>query len=483
MHLDDPAFQPSRDAAARSEFAAAAAAGRRYMWHELIARSDPQALEELINWHVWAGDLERLGKEVLPIYRLKGRLAPSGEQRHRIACRAFDFGQTILCDGGLAEALGFFRLAAELSPARRFAGTARRIETVQKLYDEIRRAGGRVHRTAGACTFAAALWGEERIADYLNYAVRSMLAPGNLPGLRDHDLHFSMLTTLAGRRQIEAHPVHASLTRCGQVHWFIFSEALTDFGPGEDLSELLDHLSIALCQEFGSHVFLLPTDGIIARDSLVNLLRYLEIGHYAAGAGMLSATREQFTPRLEAAFGSEPVLSVSARELAELALRCLHEESSAKLVIPENQNFVRSPRELIWPMADGMYSRCFYARPLVISAAALERGFDMRWPSLELTLRCGLFLSEDDYRFFKLIPSSEEAYIGRLLPRRRAVERCGRAFDPRMIADEARCAGGFNRWLLTQPQFIPCEPPFATDRDPEADIAEILCLLEDRARP
>jgi hypothetical protein len=130
-----------------------------------------------------------------------------------------------------------------------------------------------------------------------------------------------------------------------------------------------------------------------------------------------------------------------------------------------------------------MHSRCLYARPLAISGAALERSMEMRWSSLELTLQCGPFLNEDDHRLYKIVPNAEEAYVGRLLSRRQVVERCGRPFDPRLVADTARCAGGLNRSLLIQPQLIPCEPRFVSDRDPEADIAEVLSLLEEHAVP
>src|SRR5207248_3099530 len=161
----------------------------------------------------------------------------------------------------------------------------------------------------------------------------------------------TILTTPAGRRQIESHPIYASMQYYAEIHFFMLPEEVTELAvpAGDDslLVELLDHLSIAFCQEFGSHACCLPVDGVDARDSLVTLVGYIESGHHAVGGATLVANREQFLPELDASFGGEPVLSASPRQLVELALQCLHEESSGKLVIPENRNFVRPMRELI----------------------------------------------------------------------------------------------------------------------------------------
>ena len=64
-----------------------------------------------------------------------------------------------------------------------------------------------------------------------------MLAPGNLPGLQDRALHFSIVTAPAGRRQFERHPVFASLSYYAAIHFFEIEEHQTVDGEHGRIEE------------------------------------------------------------------------------------------------------------------------------------------------------------------------------------------------------------------------------------------------------
>jgi len=485
MYLEDPALKPALEAAKSGEFAAAASLGRRYMWEELNSCFDADMLKLMADWHITGRDLEHLGKEVFSLYRMKTALTQEKDLRRFLIARAYDLGQDTLDRGGLDEARRFFRLAARLSADPVFSHAARMFEAVRRLIDEVRREGARIDPAPGACTVASVVWGNVYIDNYLDYMVRSLLAPGNLPGLEGRDLHFSILTTPAGRARIEAHPAYVSMRHYARVHIFMFPEDLTAISDPTNpsyayyqLYGAMDHMNIAFCREFGSHAFFLPVDCIVARNTLTNLLHYVENGYDAVGMTNMVAKREHFLPRLDAMFGAAPTLDVSGRQLADLALLSLHQETYGNMVIPENENWSRWARDMFWPVHGGVHARCVYVHPLCVSGQALRRDFDMMYKWVDLTLAACLFTTPADYPRFKLVSNTEEAYITNFATEQRKFESTNRPFEPLLFAEGAKPTRGVHRWFLTQPQFIPCSPAMRTHRDPDTDVAEVLDHLQ-----
>src|SRR5438874_13342157 len=98
----------------------------------------------------------------------------------------------------------------------------------------------------------------------------------------------------------------------------------------------MDHVSIAFARAMGAGVFLLPVDCIVVSGTLRNMLASIGQGYDAVGMTNIVAKREQFLADLDARFGTAPVLAATPRELANLAMSCLHQESLGNMVVPEN---------------------------------------------------------------------------------------------------------------------------------------------------
>ncbi|HKO08702.1 MAG TPA: hypothetical protein VJ487_13395, partial [Alphaproteobacteria bacterium] len=76
------------------------------------------------------------------------------------------------------------------------------------------------HRDEEVYVMGAIVWGGEFIENFMQYNLRSMLAPGNLPALGERGaIVFSIITNPAGELQIRRHPVFAQLSRLADIEF------------------------------------------------------------------------------------------------------------------------------------------------------------------------------------------------------------------------------------------------------------------------
>src|SRR5205823_6024182 len=240
--------------------------------------------------------------------------------------------------------------------------------------------------------------------------------------------------------------------------------------------------SIAFAKALGAGILLLPVDCVVATGSLRNMLARIDQGYEAVGMTNIVARREQFLPKLDAEFGTGAVLAATGRQLANLALSCIHRESFGNMVSPENQDFSAWARDMFWPVAGGVHSRCVFVHPLCVSADCIGRDFTIHYKWVDLYLSDVLFPQPEDFRKFYLVQNSNEAYITNFATENRDFPGSGNAFEPLTFAEGNKHAPAVNRWFLTQRQFISCDTETCTQRDPDADVSEVLAHMA-RLRP
>jgi hypothetical protein len=204
------------------------------------------------------------------------------------------------------------------------------------------------------------------------------------------------------------------------------------------------------------------------------MLARIEEGYEVVGMTNIVAKREQFLPKLDNAFGTGTVLAATARQLANLALSCLHQESFGNLVATENADFSLWARDMFWPVEGGIHSRCVFVHPLCVSAKSIGRDFTVHYKWVDLYLSDALFPDAKDFDKFYLVPNSEEAYITNFATETRRFPSSGKPFDPLTFADGNKHAPALNRWFLTQRQFIACDTEMRTRRDSDEDVAAVL---------
>src|SRR5262249_4142950 len=149
------------------------------------------------------------------------------------------------------------------------------------------------------------VWGSEYIEHFLEFNVRSMLAPGNLPGLaQEGRCKIFVITNAAGREQIENHPGFANATRTVDWEFSVVPDGLIDILVHSHLKDyfyllygMLDHIGVLHAQGAGAHLFMIPVDSVVADGSLMNMAKYREQGYECCGGGNIVAESETFLPR------------------------------------------------------------------------------------------------------------------------------------------------------------------------------------------
>ena len=327
------------------------------------------------------------------------------------------------------------------------------------------------------------VWGSGYIENFLEFNVRSMLAPGNLPGLAQKGrCKVFVITNAAGREQIERHPVFANATRVVDWEFSIVPDGLIDILVQSHLKDyfyllygMLDHIGVLYAQGAGAHLFMIPVDSVVADGSLVNMAQYREQGYECCGGGNVVAESETFLPRLRERFAQQSAIAISARDLGSLAIAHPHHYFVSQIICSENGNFGRHPRELFWPVSGGIVIHSCFIHPLFCSASAVQRYKRMHLANVDYGMIPRIF---DDARRIKVLTDPNEAYINNFASGTRSYETTGRPFHYDDFIEAHAFTYPVQKSLFVHGQSLPCEYVRLTAyRDVTKDVAELSELL------
>jgi hypothetical protein len=349
--------------------------------------------------------------------------------------------------GALAEVARYSRLCTWMEESRRQAVPA---------------VAGKFRRDARSpLVIAIAVWGDGYVRGFLDYYLRSMAAPGNLPALAAHfDVRFAVVTTAGGREQIQASPVARRLDGIVAFDYFLIPGDLIARSGHEDDSKFVYrlytmamHVGVAYAQAIGAAISFSIPDGIIADGSFGNLARLVAEknpdGVFAQGLtvaerGLLGAI-DDFGIPLE-----EP-LAVPPRDLMALGARHLHPFLEQRIVCPASQDFSSIRSAAFWWERDGLVGHIFHWHPIYVSAERLQRYRAFRYVSIDGTLPQFLFPDPADWRGIHLVVESDEfSFLGTIQEERR-VPSSGHPFSVEDFASYYRHSEqvrDISRWMF-----------------------------------
>jgi hypothetical protein len=226
------------------------------------------------------------------------------------------------------------------------------------------------------------VWGKPYLAKFLNYCLPSLLSAGNIPALsgKGKVVH-SIVTTHSDRRRIIEHPTFARLSEFAEIVFTCFPE---DFLEARERSGynfyyfygLLDHQNIFLASALQADLYLLPIDCVYSSETLKNFSAYLEKGADCCSIAGVEADETQLREWLDAkGGGTPPVLDLASEELLQAVSERPDAYFRSLVMSPANRSFCKHPRELIWPLSDGLVIHSIFLHPLASSARMLSRPF------------------------------------------------------------------------------------------------------------
>lgn len=316
------------------------------------------------------------------------------------------------------------------------------IEFVWPTYIDCMRRGkeDRTAKPGDDCfVLGSIVWGERYIRNFMEINVRSLLAPGNLPALRDQGpvVHV-IVTNEVGREAITRHPVMDRLATTVTAVKFIvvpdnLIQKLMTGGWGKEelylFYGMLDHCNIHYAKGMGAHLFMIPVDAVVADGSLANMAAYRHQGYECCGGGNIVAEEESFVEAILERFRDDPFISMSSYDLASLAAEHPHHYFRSQVIARENRSFGSHARELYWPTAEGVTIHSVFIHPLFTTASALARYERMHYANVDYGMIPRMFDSPEKIK----ILDPREVYANNFCSAERLFEVSGKPFSPEVF--------------------------------------------------
>ena len=223
------------------------------------------------------------------------------------------------------------------------------------------------------------VWGEAYVRFFLDHALPSLLAPGNLPALaRRHRVVLLIYTDRSGHASINAsmYRHYADVAPLAVDYVLMDADEIVTAHKYDVMSACHRHLVAMAHARDAGIVFVMP-DSIYADGGFDALLPGIAEGRRAILMQGISAVREEILPALAASpqvLRRGGILSIRARPLMRLALNHLHPVTESQFV--DAVNFTTHPSFLRWRLGtNGCLTHCWHLFPLFIHPVGRADGF------------------------------------------------------------------------------------------------------------
>ena len=317
---------------------------------------------------------------------------------------------------------------------------------------------------------------------FMDYCLPSLLAPGNIPALaRKRKVVHSIVTTEADRDRIVAHPAFARLRELAEVVFTCFPQEFLERREQSGYNfyhfyGLLDHQSVFMASALKADLYLLPIDCVYSRDCLRNFSSYLERDADCCSVGSIEAIESELRAWLDVETRRRAnVLDLASRELVQAASEHPDRYFRSLTMRPDNTEFCAHPRELVWPLADGLAIHSIFMHPLAVSARLLSRPFHAQHENVDFALLPRLL--QGDGRL-KVIEDASEAMLGHFGAPVTRDEYLAGGFSIKNFIEAHRYDYAVHRRFFASRQFFPCRDlPYNPSDDYAAELALIQSAL------
>lgn len=220
------------------------------------------------------------------------------------------------------------------------------------------------------------VWGEAYTRCFLDVAVPTLLAPGNLPALRGvPGSLYHIVTTEADRATIERSSVLPHLQACIPVRFTTIPEDVLALESRHRLQSYCYRQGVADADAIDAGVMFLNADVVFADGAIASLIRLASAGKRSVETLGIRLIKETVAPHLmqhhRAAGGA---IVVSPRQLMALAMENLHPITRAHLYQGESEKL--EPSGLMWRVGkEGLVAHCFHLHPIFVHAKIKNAAF------------------------------------------------------------------------------------------------------------
>lgn len=220
--------------------------------------------------------------------------------------------------------------------------------------------------------FVTVVWGKNHIHLFLEVAIRSLLAPGNIPTIATrHDIHYTIYTSKDEADFLREQPVIQELEKLVNLEFDTFEDGHIDRSRYSDHWKLW-HEAFERTKSRRRTLFLIIPDIIFVNGALDRWASLLEQGFHTIFAPALQVLSESIIPELRRIAGDfiQPIV-VSAAEGRDLMARHLHPLNCC-LLRGAPRHIFHSEFALFPSGYEGFVMRVLTSHPLVLTPSACE---------------------------------------------------------------------------------------------------------------
>jgi hypothetical protein len=284
---------------------------------------------------------------------------------------------------------------------------------------------------------AVVVWGDTYIRQFLDYSIPSLLAPNNLPNLKNKE-SFELLiwTSEVDVKNLESTPEIAEIERHVRVKIRSFPSYLFLGGKREDRYWRMSSLHrgiIEYCEDQRAGILFLPSDAIWSDGSLSNIEKIIDQGKKVIVMCSLrvddDSTLKSLEPYTEKARsgrdGKVKKICISSRDLMQVTLDNMHGETKSRFI--NSQRFTFAPAHIYWDLGGkGLLVRAVHLHPVYIRpdnyVTDFETTFDADFLNKAVPDSNDYYLCEDsDDMFFVDLTNPKDLATVPLEPRTAAL--------------------------------------------------------------
>jgi type IV secretory pathway TrbD component len=233
-----------------------------------------------------------------------------------------------------------------------------------------------------------AVWGDRYTHLFLNYALPSLLAAGNMPALaKSHDIHVVAFTSGEHAEIIRASPVYGQVSNHATMHLVAYDSDLMSVAYAEDFAVACHarfglmsnaHYAILECaRRFAMPAIILGADNVVNETFLSSIATMSAAGASAVVCPgfRLPANRALVTVN-QLCRGTDGSISITNGTFARVLSGCLQDEWFV-----DSANFARFPLFLCWRVdGEGVLVHANHLHPVMINGKYLR---EIKYPSID----------------------------------------------------------------------------------------------------
>lgn len=218
--------------------------------------------------------------------------------------------------------------------------------------------------------FVLPVWNTQYVNFFLDYALPSQLAPGNLECMYGTDSEYLIYTFARDIPVIESHPLFKRLSNLMPVRFFTVEDNVTDhrLRAAECFQEGINH-----AQYIGAVVIIIVPDVLYSRGSFKFMLQQLAKGYKAMLAPCHSVEITQGSALVSKFTDVNGVISLSGRDCIDIVLRAMHGNTKNKFYLGEGNLM---PGSMCWYVGEqGILSHSFHLHPFMAQLNVSNKKF------------------------------------------------------------------------------------------------------------